>query len=521
MAAMEGDPMSGSATHEVLTAAAQRAADARAYASGTPQDALMESAGTRAAEWILAHRRPHRAVVLAGPGGNGGDGLVVARHLHGAGVKVRTFVNLPIDADAPRRMAAALQDAGAPSPEPIADGHALCGSLDGTDLVVDALFGSGLSRPLEGPFRTAVKTLNAAAATTVSLDLPSGIASDDGEVYEPAVRAEVTLAMAFLKPSHLLHPAAAHCGRVEVIPVAYPDAALDEPPWAYVLTAAGCRAWLPPRRPAGHKGEFGRVLVIAGSIGMTGAAMLCCRGALRVGAGLVYLAIPAGLDPILEAALPEVITVPLDGDPRRFVDAGDPRLEAALARCDALAIGPGLTQDAEVRDAAAAIIDRFSGGLVIDADALPVVIDRERCRRIRGRAVLTPHPGELSRLVNRPAPELDKDRRDAAAAFAASTGCSIVLKGRPTVLAAPGAIPLLNPTGNDGLATGGTGDVLTGMIAGLLAGGATPDRAAAVAAYLHGSAADRLSRRIAPRSMVASDLLDALPALLGSIERCG
>jgi NAD(P)H-hydrate epimerase len=268
------------------------------------------------------------------------------------------------------------------------------------------------------------------------------------------------------------------------------------------------------RRPDGHKGTFGRVLVVAGSSGMVGAAMLCCRGALRAGAGLVFLAVPEPLASAVDVALPEVLTIPL---PR---EAGEipPRLEALLDRCDALAIGPGLSRAPRILDRASAILDRFAGPVVIDADALAVIADAVRRKDLAGRAVLTPHPGEMAEILGRPLEEVAADPRGCAQAFAHEHGCVLLLKGAPTIIGNPSGPPVVNPTGHHGLASGGSGDVLTGLIAGLLAGGAGSLDAAIAGAYLHGAAADHFARRGAARSLIPSDLVDRVPFVLKEIE---
>jgi len=510
----------------VVRAEDQRTLDRRAEASGIAEDALMESAGTNAATWIVDHVFPRRVAVFSGPGGNGGDALVVARRLHEAGVDVETFALAPSDRWSPaaRRMADRLRAVDARPVRVLEDGTPPA-AIDDADCIVDGLFGSGLSRPLDGPARRLVERLNGATARTISLDLPSGLPSDCGELLGEAVRADTTLAMAFLKPAHLLYPAAGFCGNVAVVGVDYPEATLaDAAPWARVCETAGIARRLPARPPDGHKGTFGSVLVVAGSIGMTGAAILACRGALRAGAGLVRLAIPASLDPILETALPETITVPLPDTaaPGRLTPDGldAALLDAAIDRSDVLAIGPGLSRHPASLAAAAALIDRFDGPIVVDADGVHALIDRpEALARLADRGILTPHAGEFAALADRPIPDVLADRRTAAADFAAAHRAVTVLKGRPTAIAAPDGDVFLNPTGNDALATGGSGDVLTGLIAGFLAGGVSLVDAAVAGAYIHGLAAEAYVVERAARSMIASDLLDLVPVVLKEIER--
>ena len=516
--------MTGVDERWALRAGEQRTLDEHAVASGIEQDALMESAGTNAAKWILDRLRPHRAVVLAGPGGNGGDGLVVARCLHEVGVEVATYSLTPVEESAPasRRMAERLEAAGAEPVHP-ASSHGLASALERADCIIDGLFGSGLTRPLGGEALRIVERLNTSRARTVSLDLPSGLASDRGELLGEAVRADVTLAMAFLKPAHLFYPAAGYCGNTAVVAVAYPELVLRQvEPWARVCELAGIHKRLPVRRPDGHKGTFGRVLVVAGSIGMTGAAILCCRGALRAGAGLVTLAGPAALDPIFEVALPEVITIPLPDEGGHVAGIDDQRFREAMERVDVLAIGPGLSRTPASLDAVRTIVERSSGPVVLDADGLYALMGHDDVLAgLAGRAVLTPHPGELGVLIDRTPEEVSGARRDFAHEFAREHGVVLVLKGRPTAIGLPDGNLYLNPTGNEGLATGGTGDVLTGLIAGFAAGGASLADASLVGAYVHGMAAEAYARDRAARSLMPSDLLDRIPGVLREVEACG
>lgn len=507
----------------VVSAEEQRAADARAYASGIEEDALMESAGEGAARWMVEHMTLGDVVALAGPGGNGGDALVAARHLAAAGVRVKAFVIPPKASLAPAtvRMLERLRQSGGDVTLAGSQIDSLLPALVRASTVVDGLFGCGMSRPISGIYRKVVDAVNAADAHVVSLDLPSGLSSDRGILLGEAVRADVTLAMQFLKPAHVLFPASGLCGNVAVIPIAYPCGVLSETrPVALVVERFGVRSRLPSRRPDGHKGTFGRVLVVAGSTGMTGAAILCCRATLRAGAGLVSLGCPAPLNPIFEAALPEVITLPLPDEDGSLHEDGVDRLAHALERANVLAIGPGLSRRPGTQAAVLKILERFDGSIVIDADAIRALIGRgDVLERIAGRAILTPHPGEFGALVDRSADDVDADRVEMAREFAVTHGAIVILKGRPTAIALTDGTVYLNPTGNAGLGKGGTGDVLTGLVAGFVAGGASLNEAAIIAPYIHGHAADVYARDRAERSLVPSDLIDLLPIALQEAEQ--
>lgn len=510
----------------VVLAAEQRRLDAMAEAAGVSSDAPVESAGRSAAEWILANAPTARAVVAAGPGGNGADGLVVARHLRAAGIDVETFLVTPASpsASAARALAALEGEGGSvvvlrgenADLEPFA-----CAATQ-ADLVVDALYGSGLTRPLAGAAADVVAAVEGASATVVSLDVPSGIGADGGDVLGPAVRADVTLAMEFLKPAHLFYPAAGLCGRIVVVDVAYPDDVLAHAsPFARVLQSGGARRRLPLRPPTGHKGTFGHVLLLAGSRGMLGAAILAGRAALRAGAGLVTLAVPASQAATVHAALPEALVAATAEESGHIVPAALSDLRSALGRATVLAVGPGLSRGDAVAAAVTGILDAYGGPVVVDADAVHALSREPRgLRAVAGRAVLTPHPGEFAHLTARDAASVDRDRVAAVGSYAREHGVIVLLKGRPTAIGLPEGQVYLNPTGNSGLATGGSGDVLTGLLAGLVASGASLEDAALLGPYVHGLAAELFAADAAERSLLPSDVVELLPRAFLEVERC-
>jgi NAD(P)H-hydrate epimerase len=509
----------------VVTAAEQRRIDALALERGAAPDDLIESAGTAAAEWILDHSTAQRAVVVAGPGGNGADALVVARRLLAAGRDVRAFLFDPSGtvSEPVTRALRRLQTAGG---DVTAIDETDLGPLERAvgwaNVAIDGLYGSGLSRPLEGAAVGIVDLVNESSVFTISLDVPSGLATDVGEVPGPAVKADVTLAMEFLKPAHLFFPASGLCGNVAVVSVDYPPDALAEvTPWARVLDRAGAGRRLPPRSPTGHKGTFGHVLLLAGSRGMVGAAILAGRSALRAGLGLLTIGIPASLAATVHAALPEAIVVALAEKSGCLVPEAVAQLAPSFGRVDTLAIGPGLSRSEGTCEAVCAALETYSGPVVVDADALYALSrHREALETVAGRAILTPHPGELAAFTGGSATEIDGRRVEEAARFAAGHGAITILKGRPTVIAFPEGELYLNPTGNAGLATGGSGDVLTGLLAGLVAGGATLEDAALVGPYVHGVTAELFSLDRSERSLVPSDIVELLPRAFREIERC-
>jgi len=514
-------------THDggwVLRAGQQRWLDEASVQTGTAAEKLMESAGTHAAEWILTHVNPNSAILLAGPGGNGGDAFVVARHLRQAGVTIRMFSRCGVDSCShlTQMMADRLTVLGVKSDGLGMDVSLLEEALKGVDYVIDGLFGSGLSRPLTGEDTRVIKLLNEETVPIISLDLPSGLISDSGEVLGPAIRADVTLAMAFYKPSHWLYPAAEQCGDVHIVDVDYPQETLIRvSPTAQVHDVEAIAAMLPVRQPAGHKGTFGRILAAVGSQGMTGAVILCARGALRAGAGLVTLALPETIAPVIQAAVPEATTLPLpDCDGRLAADRDVlERLRPAMEGVDVLAIGPGLSRDPGTMELVRRIIEDFAGTLVIDADAIHAFVDHtDLLGELDGRAVLTPHPGEFAAMIGSTARDVDANRLERVEEFVSRHSLALVLKGRPTVIGLPDGRIVINPTGNTGLATGGSGDVLTGLMAGLIAGGSSLSDAAVASPFIHGLAADQWASQYSERSLTPSDVLEELPRILKDLE---
>ncbi|MFC2078603.1 NAD(P)H-hydrate dehydratase [Candidatus Bipolaricaulota bacterium] len=503
----------------ILRAAQQQALDEASVRAGTPAEDLMESAGTHASEWILSRLHPRHAVVVAGPGGNGGDAYVVARRLRQAGTAVRTFALREMErcSDLTQTMAERLTDLGERIEVLETDRSALNDALDEADCIIDGLFGSGLSRPLIGASAGIISLLNDSAVPVVSLDLPSGLASDSGMVRGSTIRADVTLAMAFYKPSHWLYPAAEYCGSIHIMGVDYPEKMASQVlPIAHVPESNAIAAMLPLRKPTGHKGTFGHVLAVVGSQGMTGAAILCARGALRAGVGLVTLALPETIAPVIQSAIPEATTVPLPDRNGRLVDPEVlEHLRSAMERADVLTIGPGLSRESGTMELVRRLIAAFSGKLVIDADAVHAIANEpDLLEGLAGRAVLTPHPGEFAALVGLPTRDVDVNRLEQVEEFVSRHALHLVLKGRPTVIGLPDRPMIVNPTGNTGLGTGGSGDVLTGLLAGLIAGGSSLSDASVAAPFIHGLAADRWAVDRSERSLTPSDVLDEIPRIL-------
>jgi len=474
--------------------------------------ALMERAGAAVAAAAAALSPRGRVVVLCGGGNNGGDGWVAARLLWKAGRDVRVHALVPRDRLAGDALAAceAAEQAGVPAAA--LEDASLVEARPG-DVVVDALLGTGLARPPEGVFAAAIARIEALrerGARVLAVDVPSGLSADTGRPLGPCVRADRTVTFAFWKRGLALAPGAELAGEVEVADIGIPaEAAARVPVGAELLLEEEARALVPPRAPDAHKGSAGRVLVVAGSPGKTGAAHLALCGALRGGAGLVTLAAREEVLSLALAGRPEAMSVPLPGHgPLGAADL--PALAAAARGADALAIGPGIPRGPETAGLLRDLLEAVRLPAVLDADALNALAERRGVGGLPAPAVVTPHPGEMARLCGLSIAEVQADRIGLAAAKARGWGCVVVLKGAGTVVADPAGPPAVIASGNPGMATGGTGDVLAGLIAALLAGGLDARAAARAGAYVHGAAGDRAARRQGQRGLVAGDLADAL-----------
>jgi len=480
---------------------------------------LMERAGRATAEGAMALAgHAGRIVVVCGAGNNGGDGFVAARHVHLAGREVVVIaLGSPDHATVEARAAwKQAEDAGVP----VGGLPALQGfSARPGDVVVDAIFGTGPLRPVTGSFADAIEAIGALrerGAGVLAVDLPSGVSADTGRTAGPAVRADRTVTFGFAKIGLALHPGVELAGEVTVANIGIPAAASDRiPPTAELLDEAAARALVPPRGREAHKGDAGRLLVVAGSEGKTGSAHLALTGALRGGAGLVTLAARAEVVGPALAGRPEAMSIVLPGT-GAIARSDLPALDAALEGASALAFGPGIPRGPETAPTIRALLDRRPLPTVIDADGLNALADHPGLVAVIGHdapIVLTPHPGEMARLVGGSIEEVQEDRVGIARRKAQEWGAVVVLKGARTVVADPDGPAAIIPTGNPGMATGGTGDVLAGLLGALLAGGLRPREAARAAAWIHGRAGDLAAQRFGERGMIAGDLAECIAAV--------
>jgi hydroxyethylthiazole kinase-like uncharacterized protein yjeF len=501
-----------------LTSRQVRRLEETAVRRGTSIAALMESAGTALADEALRLASPSaRFFVVCGRGNNGGDGLVAARKVAEAGRSVTVDLlggepeSLPPE---PKRNYQLLERSAAK--------RRALGKDEGIgkgDVVIDAMLGTGLNRAPSGIYADGIERLqrwHASGATVVAADLPSGLATDTGQAYEPYVEAEATVTFGALKVGLVLEPGASLSGTVKVADIGLPppEEVLASEPKVILLEEAEVRTWMPPRSPDSHKGTYGHVLIVAGSAGKTGAAALAGLGALRAGVGLATVACRPEAVPWVLAHAKELMGHSLA--PRGALVPQDlDALKNAANGKHAVVIGPGISRGDQTAELFRRFLADFAGPCVIDADGLNAIAGRlDVLTDAAGPIVLTPHPGEMARLVGSTSAGVQQDRVNVARGLAMQRKVVVALKGARTLVAVPDGTVWVNPTGNPGMATGGTGDVLTGLIAALIGQNIEPFAAAQLGVHLHGLAGDMARDDFGEVSLLASDLLDYLPQAL-------
>jgi len=513
----------------ILNAAQMRDADRHTIEEiGISSLVLMENAGRQVVAAIEAAYETNldgRVAVLCGRGNNGGDGFVVVRTLLQRGIEAAVFVIgavSDIRGDA-RTNLDILGRLGVTVVE-INDEQAWelhFSEIARCSLIVDAIFGTGLRSAVAGMLETVIADINAADIPIVSVDLPSGMSADTPHLIGDCIDASLTVTLAAPKLPLVLPPGEAYAGDVVIADIGIPHEVIDavEGPRVELLTPEQLRTLVGPRAADSHKGDFGRLTLAAGSMGKTGAAYLAAMGALRSGAGLVTVATPASCLPIVASMGPAFMTVDLPDDGGMVTAAAVDRLLEQTH--DVIACGPGLGRSATVAEFVRALLDRATCPLVLDADAITVLADDPG--RLSGSeerdVIITPHPGEMARLIGGSIADVQHNRLEVATDFATTHRVHVILKGHRTVIATPEGHVFINPTGNPGMATGGTGDVLTGMIAAWLAQLLDAEAACRLAVFLHGAAGDLAEAREGQAAMTATDLLDHLGEALTTLVR--
>lgn len=490
---------------------------------------LMENAGKGAAELLVRsfpEVRTGWVAVLAGRGNNAGDGFVIARHLMNWGIKTKVFSLSSRDnfrGDALTNLQSWL-NMGGELFEILSKGNFTRAKKELTTacLIVDAIFGTGLNSEVKGLFKDIISFINSIPQPVMAVDIPSGLDATMGKVLGAAIRANMTTTFGLAKIGQMVEPGIGYVGRLEVVDIGIPRSFIEEADIkTHLIDPEELNLRLLDPRPSGaHKGDYGHLFVLAGSPGKTGAAALICDGAMRTGAGLVTLGIPASLNPILEAKLTEAMTEPLPDAATGYLSSdASKQIRKLLKGKTALALGPGISTQPQVQKLLLELIPRVPIPLVIDADGITALASQpEILKECKSSVVLTPHPGEMARLVGTTTKKVQDDRIGVAKAFATTYGCIVVLKGNKTIIATPDEKIYINPTGNPGMASGGVGDVLTGMIGGLIAQDLSPLEAAIWGVYLHGMAGDLAVQTVGEIPLIASDILDYIPDALKEVN---
>ncbi len=515
----------------VYTAEEMRQLDRRAIESlGISDLTLMENAGAGAAAEIVGRFGPRarrQVVIAAGKGNNGGDGFVVARCLRELESSVTVFLvgwGRDVKTAAAVELGRFLERGGEifeiTEPEHLDLFEAACRAAD---LVVDALLGTGLTGPARGLVASAIETINRSGKPVVSLDLPSGLSSDGGALLGPTVSATLTTTFGGWKRGLLLHPGAGLAGEVRVVDIGIPPAEAALGITTFLLETDDIKPLFPSRPPDAHKGRYGHILIVAGSVGKTGAAALAAKAALRSGVGLATVATPVSQQPIVAALGMEFMTEPLPETAGQSLSLkAKDRIVELATKAAAVAVGPGLSLDPETQVLIRELVRDLERPLVVDADGLTALAGH---LHILGQAhrprCLTPHPGEMARMLGTPVADLQSDRIEAVRTFCRRFETFLVLKGAKSVIGEPGGRVFINPTGNPGMATGGAGDLLTGMVGAFLARGMSPLAAFQAAVYLHGLAGDLAREEKGEEGLIAGDILETIPAAILKVQGGG
>lgn len=483
---------------------------------GVPGIELMERAGSRVAEVIKSRfgSGSRIALILAGKGNNGGDGFVVARLLASDGWQVTLLMfadalNGDAKANLDRIPSSVRQCKFSSLPQDEAKSL-----IQNSAVVVDALFGTGLTKAPSGIYEDAIRLVSSCNRPVVAVDIPSGVDATTGKVPGEAVKADITVTFGAAKTGHFIYPGAGYAGELIVADIGIPSDLLDKALFVEIIDEAYASGLVRPRRRTAHKGSCGHCLIIAGSTGKSGAAAMAANSAMRSGAGLVTLAVPAAIHPAVEVKTTEAMTVPLPDTSTGAISIDSLRIvRKLLSGKNAMAIGPGLGLHGEAGKVVREIVSMGELPLVLDADALNIIAKDTSCLQasLAPALVLTPHPGEMARLSGVSIEMIESDRVEAARSFAAANSCYLLLKGAGTVIAAPDGRIAINSSGNPGMASGGMGDVLTGVIVALLGQGYDPFAACCLGAFCHGLAGDMVAAQKGEVGLIATDVQEMLP----------
>lgn len=488
---------------------------------------LMERAGKGVSDFIQRHFNKTDIVsILVGKGNNGGDGLVVARHLKKTGFKVELYITSPVsefsnDANANWEK---LADLKIPIIELFSDTDIKkqIGRIEKSGCIVDAIFGTGLSSEVSGRHKLLIEKVNALIKPVVAVDIPSGLSADSGVALGAAIRAKYTVTFGVIKVGLVTNLGSEYAGEIEVVDIGIPKDMTEKMETGFNLINTDLfKAHFGPRPKDSHKGDYGRVLVVGGSVGKIGAGLLASRAALRSGAGLVTYALPEAAYTKFDVKSPEIMYEGIsDGGKGFFTKDSLKQLLTLVQDKSVIALGPGMGTLGEVKDVVLEIIKKTLAPIVLDADGLNCIADN--IGHFKGRKVplvLTPHPGEMARLANTTTVKIQADRVGVAKAFAKSSGHYLVLKGHRTIVATPQGSVYINATGNPGMASAGQGDVLTGIISGFIAQEIPMLESILAGVYIHGMAGDIALSEMGEKGLIASDVINNLPKAIKTVSR--
>ena len=508
---------------KVLSCEQTRELEQKAVEAGTSYLALMENAGGAAARFLIKKDRvsEKNVVVLCGRGNNGGDGFVIARLLSEKGAKVTAVL---VQGHPGTEISKEMYERMKETPTQILywpeDSFRITNMVKQADFLVDAIYGIGFHGSISSELFPLLDAVEASRAHILAIDVPSGAQGDSGAVEGRCIYAQDTITFSTLKPVHLLQPAKSYCGKVTVAPVGITAQLIDAQESFFQTTEIEeVKKIFSPRKEDSNKGSFGTLFSLCGSSGMAGAAIMSAAAALRCGVGLLNLAIPAQLYPIAASRLLEPVYTILEDSPCGLLPLNKTKIEKALKRATACLIGCGLGSGSATASLIYDLLSRLQIPVVLDADGInAVAANIDILKAVQVPLIMTPHPGEMARLLNTSVADVQANRLSYSKKFAQKYHVILVLKGSGTVIAAPDGKTYMNLTGNPGMATGGSGDVLAGMIASFLAQGTEPFQAAVCGVYLHGLAGDRCAQKFSQRAMLPTDIIAELPSLFSQFE---
>lgn len=494
---------------------------------GIPGVVLMENAALRVVDEVikmLGTVSGKSISVFAGKGSNGGDAFAAARHLYNKGARVDVYIlayKKDISGDAAVNLSI-LEKSGVETKE-LVEGFQLTeikAGLSGADLVVDGIFGTGLKGEVKGLAAEVIRTINNSRKPVIAIDIPSGVSGETGRVPGVCIKACKTVTFGLPKIGLVIHPGCEFTGELAVADIGIPGKVIEHIDIkTHIIEGSHVAKLIPLRRNESNKSDYGRVFIISGSAGMTGSGCLAASAVLRVGAGLVYLGVPESLAPIYGASLIEPITIPLQDNGAGYLSKNSiGNVLENMKGKNVVAAGPGLSMREGIAEVVVEILKNAEVPLVLDADALNAVSrDVSVLKYLKAGTVITPHPGEMARLTGLSSSDVQSNRIEVSSEFACKWKVVTVLKGARTVVAMPDGTVYINPTGNSGMATGGTGDVLTGIIAGFIAQGASPEDAAVAGVYLHGLTGDVVAQKKGEHGLIASDIVEELPYVMKQV----